>query len=106
MHVEVEHNVDLLDVDIATEDFSGYQNTMLELLEALINFDVLFLGDATMDSLAENFVLVQFFGKFGCVLDTLHEDNHLVEFYGVDQVNQLLNFFIIFQLDVILLKIM
>ncbi len=79
-HVEVEHNVDLLDVDTATEDFGRYQNTVLELLEALVNFDALFLGDATMDSLAGNCVLVQNFGKFGCVLDTLHEDNHLVEF--------------------------
>ena len=38
-HVKVEHNVDFLDVDSATENLSGNQNAVLELLEAVINLD-------------------------------------------------------------------
>ena len=38
-HVKVEHNVDFLDVNTATENLSGNQNAVLELLEAVINLD-------------------------------------------------------------------
>jgi len=38
-HVKVEHNVDFLDVDSATENLSGYQNAVLELLEAIVDLD-------------------------------------------------------------------
>lgn len=38
-HVEVEHDVDLLNVDAAGEEFGGDQNAVLELLEAVVDFD-------------------------------------------------------------------
>jgi len=38
-HVVVENNVDLLDIDTATEDFSSNEDAVLELLEAVIDFD-------------------------------------------------------------------
>lgn len=38
-HVKVEHDVDLLNVDTTSENLGGHQDTVLELLEALVNFD-------------------------------------------------------------------
>ena len=38
-HVEVEHDVDLLNVDAAGEKFGCNQNAVLELLEAVVDFD-------------------------------------------------------------------
>jgi hypothetical protein len=36
-HIEVEDDVDLLNIDAAAEKFSGHQNAVTELLEALID---------------------------------------------------------------------
>lgn len=38
-HVEVENDVNLFNVDTTTEDLSGNKDTVLELLEALVDFD-------------------------------------------------------------------
>ena len=38
-HVEVEHDVDFLNVDTASEDFRSNQDAVLELLEALVDLD-------------------------------------------------------------------
>ena len=36
-HVEVEHDVDLLDINATTEEFSGDKNARFELLKALVD---------------------------------------------------------------------
>ena len=38
-HVEVKHDVDLLDVDAAAEKFGGNQDAVLETLEAVVDSD-------------------------------------------------------------------
>jgi hypothetical protein len=38
-HVVVENNVNLFDIDATTEDFSGDENAVLKLLEAIVDFD-------------------------------------------------------------------
>ena len=38
-HVIVEDNVNLLDIDTSSENLSGNQDAMLELLESLVDFD-------------------------------------------------------------------
>ena len=38
-HVIVEDNVNLLDIDASSENLSGNQDAMLELLESLVDFD-------------------------------------------------------------------
>ena len=40
-HVEVEHDVDLLDVDTAAENLSRDQDSVFELLESVVDFDSL-----------------------------------------------------------------
>ena len=36
-HVKVEHDVDLLDINATTEEFSGDKNARFELLKALVD---------------------------------------------------------------------
>jgi hypothetical protein len=38
-HVVVENNVNLFDIDTTTEDFSGDEDAVLKLLEAVVDFD-------------------------------------------------------------------
>ena len=57
-----------------------------------------------MDCLGGDRVLVQDLGEFRRVGNRLHENDHLVEVEGVDQVNQLLDLLVGLQLDVVLLQ--
>ena len=67
-HVEIEHNVNLLDIDASAEDLSGHQNAMFELLEAFVDLDSLWLVDTAVDALRWQGVLVKDLGKLGSVL--------------------------------------
>jgi len=71
-HVVVENNVNLFDIDATTEDFSGDEDAVLKLLEAVVDFDSntlvnrkflpLSLWDVSVDGFAGNGVFVKDFG--------------------------------------------
>lgn len=112
-HVVVENNVNLLDIDAATEDLSSDEDAVLKLLEAVIDFDSnsgytellpLSLRDVAVDRFAGNRVFVKDFGQLDRVLHLVHEDDHLVEGQLVDQVDQLGNLLVRLQVDVVLLQ--
>jgi len=50
-HVVVEHDVDLLDIDTASENVSSDQDAVLQVLEALVDADTLLLGEVTVHGL-------------------------------------------------------
>lgn len=62
-HVKVEDDVDFLNVDTTAKDLSGDQDAVLELLEALVDFDSLFLGNTSVDRLGRDSVFVEDLGK-------------------------------------------
>lgn len=103
-HVEVEHDVNLLNVDTASENLSGDQDAVLESLEALVNLDSLLLWNVSVDGLRRNGVLVEDLGELGRVLNRFHEDDHLVKVKSVDQVNQLLDLLVGLEFHVVLLE--
>jgi len=57
-----------------------------------------------VDSLARDGVFVQDFSQLDCVLNLVDEDDHLVEGKLVNEINQLRNLLVGFQVDVVLLK--
>ena len=127
-HVKVEHNVDFLDVDSATENLSGNQNAVLELLEAVINLDSeiinkrarfelkskasnytrkslnlpFLLREVRVDSLRGQEVLVEHFSQFDGVLDRAYKNYDLIELQLINQTHQLGNLFLLVQGDVVL----
>lgn len=58
-HVVVQHDVDLLDVNAATEDFCGDEDAVLQLLETVVNLDALGLAQLAVHSLGRQRLLVQ-----------------------------------------------
>ena len=89
-HVEVEHDVNLFDVDTTTEDFCCHQNAVLKLLETFVDFYSatsfisklhlpFFLGNSSMDSLTWNKVFVKNLGQLSSICYRLDENYDLVK---------------------------
>lgn len=103
-HVKVEDDVNLLDIDTATENFSGDQDTVLELLATFVDLDAFFLEEIAVDSLSWESVFVQNFSKFDGVLNTLDEDDNLVKGELIDEVDEFGDLIAVFKLHVVLLE--
>ena len=101
-HIEVEHDVDLLDVDTAAEQLRRHKNAIPELLEALIDLDSLFEGHAAVDGLGGDGVLVEHFVQLDGVVHLADKDDHLVELQLVNEVHQLADLVALVQADVVL----
>ena len=59
-HVEVEHDVDLLDIDSTTEDVCGNHDSFLERLELVVPSD----PDSTLNLFGLTFLLVRDLGEY------------------------------------------
>ena len=105
-HVVINDNVDLLDVDTATEDFSGNQNSVLQVLESIVDLDALLLGQVTVHGLGGKGLLVEDLSQFYGVGHSLNKDDDLVKIECVDEIRQLGVLFVLLELHVVLLETM
>jgi len=105
-HVVINDNVDLLDVDTATEDFSGNQNSVLQVLESIVDLDALLLSQITVHGLGRKGLLVEDLSQFYGVGHSLNKDDDLVKIECVDEIRQLGVLFVLLELHVVLLETM
>jgi len=103
-HIVVENDVDLLDINSTAENLSSNKDSVLEFLEAVVDLDALLLGEVTVHGLGGEGLLVEDLSQLDGVRNSLHEDDHLVEVEGVDQVGQLGVLLVLIKLDVVLLE--
>jgi len=101
-HVIVEDNVDLLNVDTSGEKLSGDQDTVLELLEAIVDLDSLLVWNLSVDSLGWDGLSVEDLDQFLGVGDRADEDDNLVELELVNQIHQLGDLLAVLNIDVVL----
>mmetsp|Transcript_39396 Transcript_39396/g.51560 ORF Transcript_39396/g.51560 Transcript_39396/m.51560 type:complete len:390 (+) Transcript_39396:638-1807(+) len=105
-HVEVEDDVDLLDVDAATEELRGHEDAVAELLEALVDFQSVFERHLGVDGLGGDGVFVEDLVELDGVVDVADEDDDLVELQLVDQVHELGDLVALLQRHVVLAETM
>ena len=105
-HVEVDDDVDLLDVDSSSVHVRRYHYAVLGLLEVVVHFDSLFLLHVSVRGDGRETFFSDHVLQLGGVLGVADEDDDLVELEGVEQVDQLLDFLVFLELDVILLETM
>jgi len=101
-HIIVEDNVNALEIDTATEDVGGDENTRLVLLEVVVALDTLGLvegavhGDGGERALVEELVELVATGNGG------HEDDDLVELEAIEEIGQLAVLLLLLEVDVVL----
>lgn len=103
-HIEVEDDIDLLNIDATTENVGGDHNSVLEGLEVSITLDALILLQVSVNCNRGEVVLAQQMIKHLSSVNALDEDNNLVEMQRVEQVNKLLDLFLLLDLDKVLLE--
>lgn len=105
-HIEVDHHVDLLDVDASSEEVSRDHDPELALLELVVDLDSLGLLHRPETRLRWETLLVDDLIQLLCVVLRLGEDDHLVKVEVVQQLDELSNLLGFFQLDEVLLEAM
>ena len=103
-HVVVDDDVDALDVDAAAPDVRRDEDTVLEVLEGLVERDALRLLDARVDGHRGEVALLQQLVELDGALHALDEDDHLVELERVEQLVELAVLLVLRELDVVLLQ--
>ncbi len=103
-HIEVEDDIDLLNIDATTENVGGDHNSVLEGLEVSITLYALILLQVSVNCNRGKVVLAQQMVKHLSSVNALDEDNNLVEMQRVEQVNKLLDLFLLLDLDKVLLE--
>ena len=91
----VYHQVDTFDVDASSEEVGCHQQTGSVGLEEVVIFDSFFLLQLRVDADRVEQLLSEQFSQFLGPVDSVHEDDHLVEGEGVKQVSQLLELFVL-----------
>lgn len=101
-HVEVEHDVNLLDINTTAKELSGNQDAVSELLEALIDLNSIFEAHSAVDSLGGDGVLIEHLVELDSVVYLANEDDDLVELQLIDEIHQLANLIALVKVDVVL----
>jgi hypothetical protein len=105
-HVVVENNVNFLNINTTSENFSGNKNAMLEFLEAIVDLDALLLSEVTVHGFRRESLLVEDFSQLDCVRYSLDKDDDLVEVERINEVSQLGVLLVLIKLHVVLLQTM
>merc|ERR1719273_1139728 len=103
-HVVVEDNVDSLNVHATTEEVGGDKDSLLEILELLVARESLLLSHASVNGDGWEILLYEELGQSHTSLHGLDEDDDLVEFQNIEQLEQIPVFLRVLQLDVMLLE--
>ena len=103
-HVEVEHDVDLLNVDTTAEKLSGDKDAISELLEALVDLQSVLEWHLGVDGLGWNGILVEDLIELDSVVDVLDEDDHLIELELIDEVHKFGDLVALIKRNVVLAK--
>mmetsp|Transcript_59286 Transcript_59286/g.168586 ORF Transcript_59286/g.168586 Transcript_59286/m.168586 type:complete len:469 (-) Transcript_59286:2-1408(-) len=101
-HVVVDDDVYPLDVDAAPEQVGGNHDALLELLELLVARDAVLLVQPRVDGDRGKVTLHQQLVERDGALHGLHENYHLVELQGVEEVVQLPVLLLLGELHVVL----
>mmetsp|Transcript_103648 Transcript_103648/g.278583 ORF Transcript_103648/g.278583 Transcript_103648/m.278583 type:complete len:214 (+) Transcript_103648:157-798(+) len=101
-HVVVDDDVHPLDVDAAPEQVGGNHDALLELLELLVARDAVLLVQPRVDGDRGKVTLHQQLVERDGALHGLHENYHLVELQGVEEVVQLPILLLLRKLHVVL----
>lgn len=102
--VIVDDDVHSLNIDTTTEQVSGHQDSLVELLEGLEAGDALVLLQVGVDADRGEVAVLQQLGQLHSSLDLGHEDHNLVEVKDIQQVVQLLVLLGFVQLHEVLLQ--
>jgi len=105
-HVEVDDNVDLFNVDSSSQQISGDHDSVLDVFEIVVDLESLLHGQVFEASATWEFLSNKDVVQFLSILLCFSEDDHLVELSVVEDIDQLLDLFVLFELHKVLLKTM
>ena len=105
-HIKVENHVDLFHVNSSTKYVCCNHDSMFKLFEVLISFNSLFLRQISVNGNRGEIFPSEDLVQFNGVLYVLDEDYDLVEHEWIEEVLELSDLFIIFELHVVLLQTM
>jgi len=103
-HIVVEHDVHSLDIHTTTEKVGGDKDTSLEIFEELVSLKTFFLIHGSVDIDGGEVLFLEERGERDASLHGLDEDNDLVEFERVEQIEKLSVLLVLLDLDIVLLE--
>jgi len=101
-HIVVEHDVDSFDIDTSSEKISGDQNSSLKVLEERVSFESFLLVHGPVDVDCREVLVLEQLVQRDASLNGFDENDDLVEFERVEEVEQLSVLFLFFELAVVL----
>jgi hypothetical protein len=87
-HVVIDHDIHSLDINPSPHQVRGDHDPTLEIFELLVRLNPFFLFHARVEAGAGEVALGEEFVEGGGTRDGVHEDYELVEFKGVEEVDQ------------------
>jgi len=103
-HIVVEHDVHSLDIHTTTEKVGGDEDTSLEIFEELVSLKTFFLIHGSVNIDGGEVLFLEERGERDAPLHGLDEDNDLVEFERVEQIEKLSVLLVLLDLDIMLLE--
>jgi len=103
-HIVVEHDVHSLDIHTTTEKVGGDEDTSLEIFEELVSLKTFFLIHGSVNIDGGEVLFLEERGERDAPLHGLDEDNDLVEFERVEQIEKLSVLLVLLDLDIVLLE--
>ena len=94
-HVKVDNNVDLLNIDTSTDKIGCNTDSVLTLLEVLVDLQCLLLFHASMESNRWESLLLNKFIQNLSILLWFHENDDLIEIELIQQFYDLLDLLVI-----------
>ena len=103
-HIEVDNDVNLFDIDTSTEQVCADHDSIFALLEASIDLESLLLRHGLEAGDTGELLTLDDLVKLLGVILRLGENNNLVEFEIVEQLDELLDLLVLVKLHVVLLE--
>jgi len=101
-HVVVEHDVDSLDIDTSAKQVGGHEDSSLKVFELAVPFESLLLVHTPVDVDGWEVLVLEELVEGNASLDTLDEDDDLVELKGVEKVEKFSVLFLLLEVDKVL----
>jgi hypothetical protein len=101
-HIVVENDVNSFDIDTSSEKIGGDQNSSLKVFELAVPLQSLFLVHASVDIDGWKVLVLEELVQSDASLNRFDKDDDLVEFEGVQEVEQLSVLFLFLEVDKVL----
>jgi len=103
-HIVVEHDVHSLDIHATTEKVGGDEDSSLEIFEELVSLKTFFLIHGSVNIDGGEVLFLEERRERDASLHRFDEDNDLVKFERVEQIEELSVLFVLLDLDIVLLE--